>query len=101
MNRLMPSPAPEPPGSATRAQRAALLVGLLVVAWFALQWFASILLPFVAAAGVAYFLDPVASQLDRWGLRRSIGALLLILALLASVLLFALLLYPLILSQIG
>jgi predicted PurR-regulated permease PerM len=91
----------EPPASATRGQRVALLVGLLVAAWFALQWFASILLPFVAAAGVAYFLDPVVSQLDRWGLRRSIGALLLILALLASVLLFALLLYPLILSQIG
>ncbi len=89
------------PASATRGQRIALLVGLLVVAWFALQWFASILLPFVAAAGVAYFLDPLASLLDRWGLRRSIGALLLILALLSSVLLFALLLYPLILSQIG
>jgi predicted PurR-regulated permease PerM len=89
------------PVSATRGQRIALLVGLLVVAWFALQWFASILLPFVAAAGVAYFLDPLASQLDRWGLRRSIGALLLIVALLTSVLLFALLLYPLILSQLG
>ncbi|OJY71887.1 MAG: AI-2E family transporter [Rhodospirillales bacterium 70-18] len=89
------------PTPATRAQRIGLLVGLLVVAWFALQWFASILLPFVAAAGVAYFLDPLASRLDRLGLRRSVGALLLIAALLTSALLFVLLLYPLILAQLG
>lgn len=96
-----PPVAPERHAPATRGQRVALLVGLLVVAWFALQWFASILLPFVAAAGVAYFLDPLTSRLDRMGLRRSIGALLLIVALLASALLFVLLLYPLILSQMG
>ena len=89
------------PTPATRAQRIGLLVGLLVVAWFALQWFASILLPFVAAAGGAYFLDPLASRLDRLGLRRSVGALLLIAALLTSALLFVLLLYPLILAQLG
>ena len=47
-----------PPGRATRGQRIALLVGLVVVAWLALQLFASVLLPFVAAAGIAYVLDP-------------------------------------------
>lgn len=95
------STADEPHASATRGQRMALLAGLLVVAWFALQWFASILLPFVAAAGVAYFLDPLAARLDRLGVRRSIASLLLIVVLLTSALLFVLLLYPLILSQIG
>jgi predicted PurR-regulated permease PerM len=86
---------------ATRAQRLALLIGLLVVAWLALQLFASILLPFVAAAGIAYFLDPPATSLTRAGIPRGAAALLLIIALIAAGLLFALLLYPLILAQLG
>ena len=44
---------PAIPGQATRGQRVALVVGLLVVAWLALQLFASVLAPFVAAAGIA------------------------------------------------
>lgn len=101
MTRVPYRSAADGPVSSTRGQRVALLVGLLVAGWFALQWFASILLPFVAAAGVAYFLDPLATRLERLGIRRSIGAVLLILALLAAVLLVVLLLYPLILSQLG
>jgi predicted PurR-regulated permease PerM len=89
------------PGRATRGQRVALVVGLLVVAWLALQLFASVLAPFVAAAGIAYVLDPPTTRLTRFGLGRGSAALLMILALLAGVLLFALLLYPLILQQIG
>jgi predicted PurR-regulated permease PerM len=94
------SPAPIS-GQATRGQRVALVVSLLVVAWLALQLFASVLAPFVAAAGIAYVLDPPTTRLTRLGLARGIAALLVILALLAGVLLFALLLYPLILQQIG
>ncbi|HET9018390.1 MAG TPA: AI-2E family transporter [Acetobacteraceae bacterium] len=95
-------PAPPPPvREATRAQRVALLIGLLVVAWLVLQLFASVLLPFVAASGIAYFLDPPTSRLTRAGVPRGAAALLLIIALIAAGLLFALLLYPLILSQIG
>jgi predicted PurR-regulated permease PerM len=89
------------PGQATRGQRVALVVGLLVVAWLALQLFASVLAPFVAAAGIAYVLDPPTTQLTRFGIGRGTAALLMMLALLAGVLLFALLLYPLILQQIG
>ena len=77
------------------------MVGLLVVAWLALQLFASVLAPFVAAAGIAYVLDPPTTRLTRFGLGRGLAALLMILGLLAGVLLFALLLYPLILQQIG
>ena len=72
-----------------------------MVAWLALQLFASVLLPFVAAVGIAYFLDPPATRLARAGIPRGAAALLLIIALLAAGLLFALLLYPLILSQVG
>ena len=89
------------PGQATRGQRVALVVGLLVVAWLALQLFASVLAPFVAAAGIAYVLDPPTTRLTRLGLGRGLAALLMILGLIAVVLLFALLLYPLILQQIG
>jgi predicted PurR-regulated permease PerM len=89
------------PGQATRGQRIALVVGLLVVAWLALQLFASVLAPFVAAAGIAYVLDPPTTQLTRLGLGRGIAALLMIILMLAAVLLFVLLLYPLILQQIG
>ncbi len=86
---------------ATRGQRFALLGGLLAVAWVALQLFASVLLPFVVSAGIAYFLDPLATRLTRLGVPRGVAALLLVVALIACGLLFALLLYPLILAQFG
>jgi predicted PurR-regulated permease PerM len=89
------------PGRATRGQRMALIIGLVVVAWLALQLFQSVLAPFVAAAGIAYVLDPPTTWLTRFGLGRGLAALLMIITLLAAVLLFALLLYPLILQQIG
>ena len=87
--------------NSTRAQRIGLLLGLVVAAWLALQLFASVLAPFVAAAVIAYALDPPTTRLTRLGLRRGAAALLMVLLLLAAVLLFALLLYPLLLAQIG
>ena len=107
--RLPEAAAPEPvqpesgePGRATtRMQRLAILAALLVGVWVSLQLFAAVLLPFVAAAGTAYFLDPPARRLTRTGLPRGAAALLMIVALMAIGLLFALLLYPLILAQIG
>lgn len=96
------APASAGPGSGTtRMQRLAIMAALLVGGWVVLQLFASVLLPFVAAAGTAYFLDPPASRLTRLGVPRGAAALLMIVALVAIALLFALLLYPLILAQIG
>jgi len=86
---------------AMRRQRIALLAGVVVVFWLVLQLFAAILLPFVAAAGVAYFLDPLAGRLTRSGMPRGLAALLLVILLIAAVLLFLLLFYPLILAQLG
>ncbi|HEX3347457.1 MAG TPA: AI-2E family transporter [Acetobacteraceae bacterium] len=91
---------PRQPLGATRAQRIALLLGFAFAMWLTLNLFAAVLLPFVAAAGIAYFLDPLAGKITRLGLRRDVAALLLILGLVAGALLFALLLYPLIISQI-
>ncbi|MGC8469145.1 MAG: AI-2E family transporter [Acetobacteraceae bacterium] len=95
------SGAPPTPAGASRVQRLALLAGLLLVVWLGLNLFASILLPFVAAAGIAYFLDPLAGRLTGWGLPRGLAALLLVIGLITTTLLFALLLYPLIVSQLG
>jgi predicted PurR-regulated permease PerM len=86
---------------ATRAQRFALIIGLLVASWLALQLFASVLAPFVAAAVLAYALDPPTTHLTRLGLPRGMAALLMIIGVIAGVLLFALLLYPLVIVQIG
>ena len=96
-----PSNRPRSAFHATRAQRIALIVGLLVVFWLALQLFASVLAPFAAAAVIAYALDPASSKLTRLGLPRGVAALLMILAVIAAVLLFALLLYPLVIVQVG
>jgi predicted PurR-regulated permease PerM len=97
------TPVQEPsPGliHATRTQRIALIAGVLVVGWLALELFASVLAPFVAAAVLAYALDPPTTRLTRMGLSRGGAASVMILTLIAMLLLFALLLYPLLLFQI-
>ena len=96
-------PAPEPPDRrpTTRPQRVAILLALLAVGLLGLWLFDAILLPFVVAAGIAYFLDPPTSRLAALGIPRTACALLMICALLALALLFVLLLYPLLMAQIG
>ncbi len=89
------------PRQSTQLQRLGLLAGLLLALYLSLTLFASILLPFVVAAGIAYFLDPPTTRLARAGLPRGAAALVMIVALVAGCLLFALLLYPLLLAQIG
>jgi predicted PurR-regulated permease PerM len=95
------TPPPARAFQATRVQRFALIIGLLVAFWLALQLFASVLAPFVAAGVIAYALDPPTTQLGRLGVRRSGAALIMVLVLIASALLFALLLYPLLIVQVG
>jgi predicted PurR-regulated permease PerM len=86
---------------ATRGQRLALLFGVGVVLAVGLHLFASILLPFVAAAGIAYVLDPFCCQMVRARVPRGLASLLLVIGMLLVALLFVLLLYPLVMSQIG
>ncbi len=85
----------------TRVQRLGLLAGLLFAVCVVLYLFSSILLPFVAAACIAYFLDPPTTRLTRLGLPRGIAAGIMVVGLLAAMLLFALLLYPLLVAQVG
>jgi predicted PurR-regulated permease PerM len=97
----------QPPASSgatpppVRVQRWLLLAGLLVSVWITLNLFASILLPFVAASGIAYVLDPPCTRLARARVPRGLASLVLILGLILVMLLFVLLLYPLIVDQIG
>lgn len=95
--------APLPPtnAQATRGQRIALLAGLAAVLLVGLGLFASVLVPFVTAAVLAYVLHPTAARLARIGLPRGLAAFLLILTVLTAALIFALLLYPLLLMQAG
>jgi len=100
--RPLPRPALQPPPrEATRAQRIALVLGLFAAAAAMLWLFSSILLPFVAAAFIAYFLDPPTTRLARSGVPRGLAALLMIVALVATTLIAVLLLYPLLLAQLG
>ena len=80
-------------------QRLALIAAFIFVMWLFLRLFSSILMPFVTAAGVAYFLDPAVSRLARLGVRRSIGAFLMLIGGLLVIGLFVLLLYPVVASQ--
>jgi len=80
-------------------QRLALCVLFILVFWLFLRLFSSILMPFVVAAGLAYFLDPLVSRLARLGINRTVGASLLLAAFVLFVALFVLLLYPVISSQ--
>jgi predicted PurR-regulated permease PerM len=98
---VRPAAAPPPAPGPVRAQRLALLAAVIVVAWLVLNLFASILLPFVAASGIAYVLDPPCTRLARARVPRGLASLILILGLILVMLLFALLLYPLIVNQIA
>ncbi|MDR3683531.1 MAG: AI-2E family transporter [Geothrix sp.] len=80
-------------------QRLALTAAILLGLWEFFRLFSGILTPFVVAAGLAYFLDPAVSRLEKIGLRRSAGAFVLLAVFVLFVTLFVLLLYPVIASQ--
>ena len=62
-----------------------LLLGLVVVlAWFALSYLASVLSPILAALLIAYLLNPVVQRLTRAGLGRSAGAGLILVVFLGA-----------------
>ncbi|GIX08506.1 AI-2E family transporter [Elioraea sp.] len=84
-----------------RRQRLYLILGALAAVALALHLFASILLPFVLGALIAYLLDPLADRLEAVGVPRSLAAVALVVALLALIILFLLLIYPLILAQLN
>jgi predicted PurR-regulated permease PerM len=72
----------------------ALLVFLILV--YLLR---TVLLPFVAGMGVAYFLDPVCDRLEKWGCSRVIATTLVTIVFVLVVVLAFLLIVPLLVDQ--
>lgn len=78
-----------------------LVWSLIVVGFLAfLSVLGDVLLPFVAAMAVAYFLDPVADRLQRLGLGRTTATVVLTAAFFLIVLLLVVLLVPVLASQV-
>ncbi len=75
--------------------------GLLAVAVILFLWmFSSILLPFIAGAAIAYFLDPVADRLERMGMPRAMATSIISLIAILVVIFILLLILPLIAEQL-
>lgn len=61
----------------------------------------SILLPFVLGIFTAYFLDPAADKLEKWGLSRGLAVLVITVSFFLGVTLAALLIAPIIINQLS
>lgn len=72
-----------------------LSLALMVAIWL----LRPMLLPFVAGAAIAYFLDPAVDKLVSWRMPRWLGTVLVLLGFVAAVTLLLLLIVPLIQSQ--
>jgi len=82
-----------------RTQRIWTWLAILVVAFVALYAINEILLPFLMALAIAYFLDPVVDRLQRAGCSRTIATSIIVLVFFGIVVALILLLYPLVLDQ--
>jgi predicted PurR-regulated permease PerM len=80
-------------------QRLALVIVFLLVLWLCLRLFSSILTPFVVAAGLAYFLDPAVTRLNKFGIHRPLGTFIILATAVLVFVAFILVLYPVIESQ--
>jgi len=61
----------------------------------------SILLPFVLGIFTAYFLDPAADKLEKWGLSRGLSTLLITAGFFVSMVMLSILIVPVITSQLS
>jgi predicted PurR-regulated permease PerM len=75
---------------------AAVLVALL----YAINRLGSVLVPFVAGFGIAYFLAPVVDRLERWRWSRNLATLTVLAAFLLVIALIILMLAPLVEAQV-
>lgn len=73
------------------------LASLIVVLWA----LGDVILPFVAGAAIAYFLDPVADRLERLGCSRVIATVIITLVALFGFVVLALILIPTFITQLS
>ncbi len=75
-------------------------VGLAILAL--VMWsLGNVILPFVAGAAIAYFLDPVADRLERMGCTRVVATVIITLVAMFAFVVMALLLIPTFVNQFG
>lgn len=83
-----------------RFYRAVFWIAVVVAVFVALGLIKAILLPFAAGFVISYVLAPLVSRLEDWGIRRSLGSLLVLIVFLLAVAVVVGLLVPLIQTQI-
>ncbi len=80
--------------------RTVFLLSVIAAAAALLYLLSSMLLPFVAGLLVAYFLDPIAGRLEKWGCSRAVATTLITIAFFALLVATAVLLVPLLQGQV-
>lgn len=82
-------------------RQVAFWIGAVVVFVLFLVVFSSILLPFVAGLALAYFLDPVADRLERFGLSRLAATVAILLLFLIGLVLGLMIVVPILATQLA
>ncbi|MEO5375070.1 MAG: AI-2E family transporter [Alphaproteobacteria bacterium] len=72
-----------------------------VLALVALYVLRPVLLPFVAGMAVAYFLDPVADRLEKWGCSRTLATVIIVLGFILTVVAVGILVVPMLVDQVA
>jgi len=67
----------------------------LIILWF----LGEVILPFLVGGAIAYFLDPVADRLEKWGLSRALATTIISLCVLLVVVIAGLVLIPILIGQ--
>src|SRR3546814_438398 len=112
--RRLPTPEPEargpdsfstqptqgPPGIMTLRNQVLIWVGFLVVLVLMLWLFRGILLPFIVGAALAYLLNPLVNQLQKWRFNRGWATTVVLLSVITIVVSVLLMFVPLIGQQI-
>jgi predicted PurR-regulated permease PerM len=83
-----------------RGYRLLFWLGFILIAIIALGMVQSILLPFAAGVVLAFILSPTVARFERWGIRRSLAALAVLVVFLIGLVLVFVILVPLIQNQV-
>jgi predicted PurR-regulated permease PerM len=89
-----------PPGAMTLRNQVLIWIGLLLVLILTLWVFRGILLPFVVGAALAYLLNPLVNQLQKWRFNRIWATVVVLLCMMTIVISLFLIFVPLIGQQI-
>ncbi len=84
----------------TRERQTLFWIGAIVVFVALLFLLSEVLMPFVAGMAVAYFLDPLADRLEKWGASRTLATSLILAAFFLTVAVVLGLLFPLLQAQV-